>query len=182
MKKLSQTLLAVSLDFLPLVLFFLTNKFFGIITGTLVYLISTCLATIISLMTQKRLPLFALVAGSMVVGLGLLTVFLNNPLFIKIQPTITNLIFGAGLLFSAWKNLQIMKKFFSHMFVLTRDVWRNLEWRWGIFFIFLALINEVARIQLDNDGWLAVKLFVVAPATCIFAFINLSYIRKSSNQ
>jgi Intracellular septation protein A len=173
---------AALLDFLPLTLFFITNSIDGIITGTLVYLLSTAIATALSVWLQKRLPLFALVAGSMVVGLGLITVILEDPFFIKVQPTLTNIIFGTGLAWSYFHEGGVLERFFGHMFQLSNPLWRRLELRWCVFFFALAATNELARISLDDNGWLYIKFFVVAPATTIFSLWNLQTIRKASNQ
>ncbi len=173
---------AALLDFLPLTLFFITNSIDGIITGTLIYLLSTAIATGLSVWLQKRLPLFALVAGSMVVGLGLVTVILEDPFFIKVQPTITNILFGTGLAWSYLYDGRVLERFFGHMFQLSKDLWRQLELRWCVFFFALALTNELARIFLDDDGWLYIKFFLVAPATTIFSLWNLQTIRRDSSQ
>ena len=61
-----------------------------------------------------------------------------------------------------------MKLFFGKQFRLTHETWMKLSIRWGLFFVCLAIANEAAWRTLDDEGWVNIKVFVLAPATALF--------------
>jgi intracellular septation protein len=47
-----------------------------------------------------------------------------------------------------------------------------------VFFLCLALLNEVLRAQLDFEGWLWAKLWVFLPLTFLFTFSQIPMLLK----
>ena len=93
--------------------------------------------------------------------------------FIKVQPTLFNGIFAAVLLGGLAVDRAIMRDFFGAQFDLTDATWFVLSRRWGLYFLILALANELVWRQHTDAGWVAFKTFVVAPATLLFMLAQL---------
>ena len=110
--------------------------------ATGLFVIATLAALAYAWLVQKRAPYILIFTAIVVLLFGGLTMALRDPIYIKIKPTVVNLfyavvIFG-GLLFkrNIWKDL------FKGAFTLPDRVWRILAVRWGVFFVFLAGLNE----------------------------------------
>jgi len=56
--------------------------------------------------------------------------------------------------------------------------WRVLTLRWGLFFFFLALVNEIVWRTQTTDFWVTFKVFGVMPLTLVFALAQVPLILK----
>jgi intracellular septation protein len=100
---------------------------------------------------EKRLAPMPLVAGGFALVFGVLTLAFHDPRFLKIKPTVTNLCFAlalfGGLIFRrnplAWMTGDALP--------LPEDAWRKLTVRYGVFFVCVAILNEIVwRTQADS--------------------------------
>jgi intracellular septation protein len=177
----------------PLVVFFLTNSVYGIYTATMVFMAATLAALAASLLVLKKLPVMLLVSGVLVLAFGGLTVYLHNDIFIKLKPTIINLLFASVLLVGLATERLFVKMLLGEALHLDHAGWRKLQFRYGLFFLFLALLNEVVWRGADwywsdvphvGDGphpatnfWSGFKIFGVWPLAIGFMMVQLWLIR-----
>ncbi|MBN8963795.1 MAG: septation protein A, partial [Rhizobiales bacterium] len=155
-----------------------TGERAGIFVATAVFMIAIVVALAISYALTERLPIMAVVSAIVVVVFGGATLILQNETFIKLKPTIIYLLF-AGTLFGG---LVFRKPFlamvFDQMFNLTAEGWHRLTIRWGLFFLALALLNEIVWRTQSTDTWVAFKVFGVMPLTFIFAALQYPLLMK----
>ena len=115
----------------------------------------------------------------MITLFGGLTLYFNNPIFIYIKPTIINLIFGITLLSARFFfNKNLLRIFLNNAINLSQEGWDKLNTRWAIFFIFLALINEVIWRTQTEQFWVNFKVWGILPLTFIFTAFQLPLINK----
>jgi intracellular septation protein len=162
----------------PLGLFFLANYKFGIFTATAVLMVSVVVTLAISYHLTRRLPVMPLVTAVAVLFFGSLTLFLHDELFIKLKPTIVNVIFGTALLGGLAFGRPLLPVVLDSVFDLDEEGWRKLTLRWGLFFFVLAALNEIVwRTQSDNF-WVTFKVFGIMPLTLLFAVTQVPLIMK----
>ena len=191
--------LKLALDFGPLVLFFYANAkpaLFapwltpilpeaiatgpraGIFVATAVFMVAIVVTLFISYALTRRLPVMALVSAFIVLVFGGLTLIFQDEIFIKLKPTIIYLLFagvlGGGLLFGK----SLLATVFDQAFNLTDEGWHKLTIRWALFFVALAVINEVVWRTQSTDFWVAFKAFGVMPLTFIFAAFQYPLLTK----
>ena len=118
---------------------------------------------------MRRLPIMPLVSGVVVVVFGGLTLALQDKTFIMMKPTIVNTLFGVVLLGGLAFGKSLLSVVLDSMFALTEDGWRKLTFRWGVFFLVLAVINEVVWRTQTEDFWVSFKVFGIMPLTIAFA-------------
>jgi intracellular septation protein len=122
----------------------------------------------------------ALVTGVIVIVFGTLTLVLHDETFIKVKPTIIYGLFaavlGGGLLFGR----SFIAILFDQMFNLTSEGWRKLTLRWTLFFVAMALLNEVIWRTQTTDFWVAFKAFGVIPITMVFAMLQMPLVKRYS--
>jgi intracellular septation protein len=67
---------------------------------------------------------------------------------------------------------------FDQMFHLTEEGWRRFTIRWSVFFLFLALLNEIVWRTQSTDTWVTFKVFGVVPITFLFAALQYPLLQK----
>ena len=93
MKGLSKIVLEAG----PLAIFFVVNGRYGIYAATDVLMVVTPVALVASVLILRRVPIMPLVTAGCVLIFGGLTHFFHDDTFIKMKPTIVNLLFAAAL-------------------------------------------------------------------------------------
>ena len=121
-----------------------------------------------------------IVTGSFIIFFGGLTLFFQDEGFIKMKPTIINIVFAFILLIGLKFNKLLLKMAMSTAFKLSDDIWIKLTIRWSCFFIFLALLNEIVWRTQTTDFWVSFKVFGIMPLSILFALLQLPLITKSS--
>jgi intracellular septation protein len=170
-KKLNP-MLKLALDIGPLILFFAANAKFGIYAATGAFMVAVLIALAISYVMTKHIAIMPVVTAIIVLVFGGLTLILHDDLFIKLKPTIIYVLFGGVLLGGLAFNKQFLSILFDQMFHLTPEGWRKLTWRWALFFLFLAVVNEIVWRTQTTDFWVSFKLFGVVPMTMIFGALQ----------
>lgn len=173
-------LLKLLLEVGPLTAFFFANSRYGIFTATGIFMAATVIALAVSYALHKRIPIMPLVSGVVVLVFGGLTLFLHDDLFIKLKPTIVNSLFATVLLGGLFFGKSLLGYVFDSVFQLTAEGWRKLTLRWGVFFIFLAVLNEVIWRGFSTDFWVGFKLWGVMPITIVFALAQVPLIQRYS--
>jgi len=172
-------LLKTALELGPLFLFFLGFRHFAdLIIATQMLVFATFLSLSITYLLEKKLAMMPLVSGGMMVIFGTLTIALHNEYFIKIKPTMVNLLFSALLLGGLAMGKSLLKYMLENALALTDEGWRLLSLRWGVFFAFLALLNEIIWRNFSVAFWVDFKVFGMFGLTIIFTLAQIPLIKK----
>jgi len=150
----------------------------GIFVATAVFMVAILVALAASYALTRRLPVMALVSAVVVLVFGGLTLLLQDELFIKLKPTIIYLLFAGTLFGGLLFNKPLLAMVFDQMFNLTQEGWRKLTVRWALFFLFLAVLNEMVWRTQSTDTWVAFKVFGVMPLTFVFAMLQFPLLKK----
>src|ERR1700742_3064889 len=174
----SHPLFKLATELGPLIVFFIANAKFHLFVATAAFMVAIVAAMIASYVVTRHVPVMALVTGVIVLVFGTLTLVLHDETFIKVKPTIIYglfaLVLGGGLLFGR-SFIAIM---FDQMFNLTPQGWRSLTLRWAVFFLGMAILNEVIWRTQTTNFWVAFKAFGVIPLTMIFGIIQMPLIKR----
>ncbi|WP_265517734.1 septation protein A [Nitratireductor luteus] len=188
-------LLKLALELGPLMVFFFANargewiaeRFpaLGALGGplfiaTALFMAATAIALSASWVLTRTLPIMPLVSGVVVFIFGALTLYLHSEIFIKMKPTIVNTLFGVILLGGLAFGKSLLGYVFDSAFKLDAVGWRKLTLRWGLFFIFLAIVNEIVWRSFSTDAWVAFKVWGIMPITIIFTMSQMPLIMRHS--
>jgi intracellular septation protein len=154
----------------------------GLFEATGAFMIVTVIALFAGWFLERRLPVMPLVSGFFVVIFGGLTLVLADETFIKLKPTLVNSLFAVILLGGLAFKRSLLKPLFGSAFRLNDDGWRTLTLRWGVFFVFLAIVNEVVWRNFSTDFWISFKLFGMLPLSILFAGSQTPLILRQQNE
>ena len=171
-------LLKLAFDLGPLVLFFAANSRYGIFAATATFMVAVVAALAASYALTRTLPIMPVVTAIIVLVFGGLTLALHNELFIKIKPTIIYALFGGVLVGGLLFKKPLLGIVFDSLFHLTEEGWRKLTLRWAMFFLALAVLNELVWRNASTDTWVSFKVFGVVPLTFLFGALQYPLLRK----
>jgi intracellular septation protein len=136
------------------------------------------IALAIAYALTRHLPIMPLVTAIVVLVFGGLTLVLHDELFIKVKPTIIYVLFGGVLLVGLGFGKSLLGVVFDSVFHLTEEGWRRLTLRWALFFLALAVANEIVWRTQTTDVWVSFKVFGVMPLTFLFAALQYPLLQK----
>jgi intracellular septation protein len=162
----------------PLLAFFITNWKAGIFWATGVFMAATVAALIVSYLLTGKIAKFPLFSAIFVGIFGGLTLYFQSDIFIKVKVTLINLFLGFSLLGGLLFNRYFLKFIMGEVLDMPASAWRTLTIRWGIFFIAVAVLNEVVWRNVSNDMWVNFKVFGLLGLTVLFAFANAPFMAQ----
>jgi intracellular septation protein len=175
----TKQLLKTVLELAPLLVFFTVNLLTkNIILGTGVFMGATLVALIASRVLFGKVPVMPMVSGVLVLVFGGLTVWLDDALFIKLKPTIVNLMFASILFGGLLYGKSLLRYPLGEVFKLTDDGWRILTFRWAVFFVVLAVVNEIVWRNFSESFWIGFKFMGVMPITAVFGLAQLGLLKR----
>jgi intracellular septation protein len=188
-------MLKLALELGPLLVFFFGNlrgewliKTFPVFNAlggplfvaTALFMIATVVSLVVSRVVFGHLPIMPFVSGIVVLVFGGLGIYLQNDMFIKMKPTIVNALFGGLLLGGLFFGRSLLGYVFNAAFQLDDEGWRKLTLRWGLFFLVLAVMNEVVWRNFSADFWVNFKVWGTMPITILFTMSQMPLIMKHS--
>lgn len=158
----------------------------AIFVATGVFMVATVIALAYAWLVQKRTPPMLLVSSAIILVFGAATLILHDRWFAFIKPTIINLLFAAAIFGGLLVGKNVWKMLFSAAFDLPDSVWSILAVRYGIFYIGLAILNEVIWRTQTEAFWANFKVVGVIPITMLFIAaqipITMKYWGKSEDE
>lgn len=148
-----------------------------------VFILSVLAAIAYCKIQRGKVPPILIVTGVLVTAFGGLTILLHDPQIIQIKFTFTFLFYAAAILFSLAIKQNVWKLFFRHIFTLPDRIWNVLALRWAVFYVVMALLNEVLRYYYNEangnfDVWLNLRTLLTYPAFIGFALANTPLVMK----
>ena len=170
--------LKLALELGPLLVFFVANAHWNVFVGTAAFMAAVVLALVVSYSLTRSVPMMALLSTVVVIVFGGLTLVLHDAMFIKLKPTIIYTLFGTILLAGLAVGRPLLTIVFHEVFELTPEGWRKLTIRWALFFLAMAVLNEIVWRTQSTDFWVTFKAFGVLPLTALFAALQYPLVTR----
>lgn len=179
-------------EFGPLITMFIVNAAYGITAGTYALLVTTVIAIVAMRVVLKRLPAFPLIASTVTIVFGALTIITHNPMWVQIKVTIFNSMFAIFLFAGLWFKKNFFKYVFEKTFHYTQEGWDRFTWSFAWFFVFTAVANELVRLTFKDDHiysllgyqmdgvnvWILFKIALIMPLSGIYAYLLTRQMQK----
>jgi intracellular septation protein len=171
-------ILKFALELGPLALFFVVYRIWDLKVATAVLMVTVVVTLSVSFALLRRVPIMPLVTAIIVLIFGFLTFYFDNKEFAKMKPTAIYLLFGLALLGGLAFKRPLLPVMFDGALNVTAEGWRKLTWRWALFFLALALLNEIVRHQFSETVWVDFKTFAIMPLMIVFGLAQAPLIMR----
>ena len=168
----------ILVDIGPLAVFFIFYTRGNLQSAILPLMIATVIAVLFSYIVEKKIPIMPTVGAAIILVFGGLTIYFDNEVFIKMKPTIINIIFACILYGGELLKKPLLKYLLGASLKLQDEGWGILTKRWIGFFVALAILNEIIWRTQTTDLWVNFKVFGILPITFVFTLTQFSLIKK----
>jgi len=165
-------------DYGPIAVFFVAYWLGDLLWATGALMAATAVALALSLVVAGRVPLMPLITAGVVGVFGGLTLILQDETFIKMKPTIVQVLFAAILMAGLAFGRPLLKPLMGAAWSMDDDGWRKLTFRFGLFFIAMAALNEAVWRTQSTDFWVNFKVFGILGLTLVFALAQTPLMRR----
>jgi intracellular septation protein len=170
-------------DFLPILAFFIAYWMTDFQTAIVVIMIAMTIQVIATRLITGTVSKTLLFSGALVVGLGGISLLLQNDLIFKWKPTVLNWIFAVVFLGSRFigdKTVvqRIMQSTAGAEIQLSQNSWRQLNLMWVVFFALAGTANIFVAYNFSEAVWVNFKLFGLLGITVIFVLFQAVWIHR----
>ena len=165
-----------------LVVYFVGSRYLddigAILAATAAIMVATVVALSVAWFVQRRVPKVPLVSGVLLMLFGGLTLWLQDPVIIKMKPTAVYLLFSAVLLGGAGMRRPLLKPLLGSAWRLDDAGWAKLTVRFGLFFMAMAGLNELVWRTQSTDFWVSYKVFGTMGLILVFTMLQVGMINR----
>lgn len=164
-------------DYGPLAAFFVVYWLRDLTAATVAIMAATAVALALALAIEKRIPAMPLVTAVVVGVFGGLTLWFQDETFFKMKPTIVQLVFAAVLFGGLLFKRPLLKPLLGTAWPLDDEGWHKLSFRFGLFFLAMAVLNEAVWRTQSTDVWVTFKVFGIMGLTFVFVVSQVFFMR-----
>ncbi len=130
-------------DLLPVILFFIAYKVYGIYPAIVVIMVATGIQVGVSWIRHRKVEKMHLITLVLVVVLGGATLLLQDKAFFMWKPSVVNWLFALAFLGSHFvgQRKTLVERMMSQAIEAPAQVWTRLNISWILFFVLMGLAN-----------------------------------------
>jgi len=193
-KKSGSGWLSTAIDYGPLLVFLgvywfnapdtdgpnaISGTLYAVVTSTAAFIIAAIIALGLSKWLIGSVSKMLMLSTVLIIGFGSLTILLRDPFWVQIKPTALYIFFGSVLVIGWLKGKALLQWLLEAAFEGVDEAgWLKLSRNWGIFFFFLAALNEGLRMTLSFGGWLTAKTWAFLILTFLFSATQIPMLLK----
>lgn len=165
------------MDWLPALAFVAAYLVYDIYVATAVLIVTLFAAVAVHRLRTGEWHKTNAVAAVIALVLGGLTLWIRDPMFIKLKPTAVYAIFSLVLIGSHFiGNKPLMARIPPSMIDLPDWLWGRINTAWAVFFLLCAVVNVPIALYLSESTWVMIKTFGYTGASFVFLLAHLPFI------
>jgi intracellular septation protein len=171
-----------TLELGPILVFVLVNFFGGklfslddksrFMVATLVFMVAITLSLLIHYRFTKEWPIVPILMAVPVLLFGGLTLYFDDERFLKLKPSVINILIGLTLLIGLYFKKNLLSYLFQGVFALKNEGWRILTQRYALFCFAMAAVNEFVWRTQSTDFWVGFKFWGFTTMTIAFMMMQ----------
>jgi len=132
------------IDFLPIVLFFIVYKNYGIYPAIYSMIAATLLQILFTKISTGKYEKSHLITFALLVIFGSITLAFNDPAFIMWKVSVLYVVFAVVLISSIYfGDKTLLQRMLGKEISIPKNTWKNVTWLWGFGFLVIAAINAI---------------------------------------
>jgi intracellular septation protein len=152
------------------------------LSATWALVAASALALAIGYGVERRIAPMPLFAGLAALIFGGLTLYFNDPRFVKIKPTAIITVLGLTMLGGLALKRNPLKALMGEALKLPDEAWRALTLRYGLFFLCVAVLNEAVWRTQPETVWIWFRMPGLQILSLIFTATQLPLMMKHIQQ
>lgn len=175
------------IDFLPLIAFVIAYWLFDFKMAIIVIMIAVVVQVTATWILTRTVKKMLLASAVLVVGLGAISLVLQNDLIFKWKPTVLNWLF-AGIFFGSQfigdKTIvqRVLQSATEDEFQLVPRDWQTLNLMWVSYFIVAGAANIIVAYSFSEGFWVNFKIFGLGGMTLAFIFLQALWMAQRSHR
>lgn len=165
--------LKLLIELAPLIVFFFVYARYDMRTAAGALAVATVLSVVAAWFLLRKVSTMLWVTTAIAVAAATLTYVFDEPRFIKMKPTIVNLLFAGVLGVGLATGKPLLKLLLGESLKLRDEGWKRLTMRWVGFFLAMAALNEVVWRTMSEAAWVNFKVFAILPLTIAFTLAQI---------
>ena len=165
-------------DYGPLLVFLVVYFASDILTATAALMAAAAFAVVVSWVVTRAIPWLPLFAAAILGVFGGLTLAFEDDIWLKIRPTVMQVIFAVALYGSLLLGKPLLKLLINRAFAMPDAAWRVLTLRFALFFLAMAGLNELVWRTQSTDFWVTFDTVGQMGINFIFAMSQLPYMLR----
>jgi len=149
-----------------------------VIFATAVFVPTILAALAASWFLTRKLPRMAVITAVVVVIFGGLTLILRDDTFVKMKPTILYSLFAGILGFGLLRGQSYLKYLMDELIPMQDEGWLKFTRRFVVFYVLLAVLNEIVWRTYGTDVWVNFRTFVLPGANFLFIMAQLPLFQR----
>ncbi|MDP3801511.1 inner membrane-spanning protein YciB [Brevundimonas sp.] len=153
----------------------------ALVQATWALVAGSAIAVVVGLVVEKRLALMPLLVGGFALVFGLLTLLTGDGLWVKVKVSVLNASLAVALLGGLLLGKQPLRALLGTVIPINDRAWRILTFRYGLYFLAVAAVNELVRSEA-LVGWAAARIgrADVDPADVWVSFRGVLWVASSA--
>ena len=166
-------------DFFPIILFFIAFKTYDIYVATITAIVATFIQVTLFWLKHRRFEKMHVITLVLITVFGGITVYLQNPLYIKWKTTILEWVFALVFIASQYiGDRNIVERMMGSAISAPAHIWKKLNFAWAGFFTLVGFVNLYIIYNFDTDTWVDFKTFGMLGMTIVFVILQGVYMSK----
>jgi intracellular septation protein len=166
-------------EFIPLLLFFITYKYYDIYVATGVIIVATIIQVSYTWFRYRQVEIMQWITLGLILVMGGATILLHNEQFIKWKLSIIEWLFGLAFFGSQFIGKKpFVERMMSKTLTLPAPIWRRLNLMWAAFFTSIGCLNVFVIYHFNTDDWVTFKTFIVPGLMVLFILLQLLFLYK----
>jgi intracellular septation protein len=126
----------------------------------------------------RKLPRMAVITAVVVTIFGGLTLILRDDTFVKMKPTILYALFAGILGFGLMRGQSYLKYLMDELIPMRDEGWLKFTRRFVVFYVLLAVVNEIVWRSYGTDTWVNFRTFVLPGANFLFIMAQVPLFQR----
>ena len=154
------------------------TEYSGFIVATLIFVPILLIAMGVLWALTGELSRMQIFTAFMVIFFGGLTAWFNDERFFKMKTTIVYAFFAALLSIGLVRGQSYLEYIMSGMIPLKKEGWMLLTKRLTLFFVALAVANEIVWRTMSTDAWVKIETFGFPILMFLFLWSQIMALEK----
>jgi intracellular septation protein len=130
-------------------------------------------ALLLNLAVTRKIAPMPLIWGGAALLFGSLTLVFHDTVFVKMKTTFVDVALAAALLIGLKLNKNPLKMMMGEALKLTEAGWRKLAVRYALFFLCMAVLNEIVWRTQPDDVWVLFRMPGLVILALVFSLTQL---------